>query len=283
MAGAVYVVGRSGDALRYPGRAAGSHISNRHWRCAGSRPRPAIRPARPDLSTICAARCDCGRDGMGDPGPMGCRLACRCEWGQAHRHYHLHHPHSGWPDRWCARLGGARRLGCPKGSIGCKRLCGRRRALRLHPARRGHRNCIADLYRLGRVGGWRRSHAALRGPVDAFSPSLCGSSVREHRRIAVCCHAFHPVGRWWRRRDMAACGIRSNVSDRLCDGIHGADRIATRCSGLVLVSSIGNTRRRAERRGSRCVCASGAGPLGTATHSWWPAGRRRCGAGRLCR
>jgi MFS family permease len=47
-------------------------------------------------------------------------------------------------------------------------------------------------------------------------------------------------------------GIRSNVSDRLCDGIHGADRIATRCSGLVLVSSIGNTRRRAERRGSRC-------------------------------
>ena len=43
-----------------------------------------------------------------------------------------------------------------------------------------------------------------------------------------------------------------NVSDRLCDGIHGADRITTRCSGLVLVSSIGNTRRRAERRGNGC-------------------------------
>ena len=251
MARAVHVAGRAGDALRYPGRAAGTHTRNRHWRCAGSGPRPAIRPARPDLSTICAAGCDCGRDGMGDPGPMGCRLAW-CEWGQAHQHHHLHQLHRGGPGRWCTGLGVARRLGRAKGSIGCKRLCGRRRALRLHPARSGRGNRIADLYRLGRVAGWRRGHAALHGPVDAFSPSLCGASVREHRRIAVCCHPFHPVGRWWRRRHMAARGIRSDVSDRLCDGLLGAGRIAARCSGLVPVSAIGNTGRRAECRGNRC-------------------------------
>ena len=175
-----------------------------------------------------------------------------CEWGQAHQHYHLHQLHRGWPGRWCAGLGGladwAVRKGLSAASVfvGAVALCV---CIQLAAV---VRNRIADLYRLGRVGGWRRSHAALRGPVDAFSPSLCGSSVREHRRIAVCCHPFHPVGRWWRRRDMAARGIRSNVSDRLCDGIHGADRIATRCSGLVLVSSIGNTRGRAERRGNRC-------------------------------
>ena len=187
---------------------------------------------------------------------------------------------------WGALADWAVRKGLSAASV----FAGSRRALHLHPGRRGRRNRIADIYRLGRVDGWRRSHAALRGAVDAFSPSLCGSSVRERRRIAVCCHPFHPVGHWFRRCDMAARG-RSNVSDRLRNGIQGADRITTRGSGLVLVSSIGNTGRRAERRGNRCcVCvasirvtalgqqsadfaastrasaprpASGAGPLGT--------------------
>ena len=88
---------------------------------------------------------------------------------------------------------------------------------------------------------------------------------------------FIQSGRRWRRR------IRSNVSDRLCDGIHGADRITTRCSRLVVVSSIENTGRRAGRWRSRCVRASDAGRLGTAAHSRRPATRYRCDAGQLSR
>ncbi len=205
----------------------------------------------PIFRTICAAGCDCGRDGMGDPGQWvagwlgvnGVRLTSIITYisfiavGQAAGALVW-----GWLADWAVRRG----LSAASVFVGAVALCV---CIQLAAV---VRNRIADLYRLGRVAGWRRSHAALHGPVDAFSPSLCGASVREHRRIAVCCHPFHPVGRWWRRRDMAARGIRSDVSDRLCDGIHGADRIATRCSGLVPVSAIGNTRRRAERRGNRC-------------------------------
>ena len=45
------------------------------------------------------------------------------------------------------------------------------------------------------------------------------------------------------------------------------------------------TRDRArERRGGRSrLRRADAGPLRTATHSWWPASRRRCDPGRLCR
>jgi MFS family permease len=83
-----------------------------------------------------------------------------------------------------------------KGSIGCKRLCGRRRALRLHPGRGGRGIALPTSIVWGVLVAGAAAVLPFVVLLTHFPSSLCGSSVREHRRIAVCRHSFHPVGRW---------------------------------------------------------------------------------------